>query len=112
MKTRPRWVHVHRYCGLANTAWPAVVDRIESLSVFFKGLAAVFIPPEVKNDKPLKTARPSRCAESSVLRAQAVARLIDLNAAEINVFGLPYRTLPRFPVTETSLLPDNAYTRD
>lgn len=112
MKTRPRWVHVHRYCGLANTALPAVFNRIESLAAFFKVSAVALIPHRAKIIKPLETARPIRCTETSAPRAQTVDRLIDLNRSEIHIFGLPYRTFACFPAPETSLLPDNASTRD
>ncbi len=112
MKTRPHWVHVHRYSGLAHTALTATVDQIENLSAFYKRLTAALIPQWAKKQKPLEAVRPVRYVRSSIPHAQARAGWIDLNVSEINVFGLPYRTFARVPVTETSLMPDTASTRD
>ncbi|AEG00877.1 hypothetical protein [Methylomonas methanica] len=112
MKTRPHWVNVHRYSGLANIALPATVDQIENLSAFFEGLAAALIPQWVTKDKPFETVQPARCVRRSNPHAQARGKRMGLNASEINVFGLPYRILSRSSVTETSLMPDSASTRD
>lgn len=70
MKTRPCWVPVHRYSGLAHSAAP-------DLSVFFNGPAVALPPYVAANNKPFKAQRPIRCTENNDPYSQTADRFAD-----------------------------------